>query len=380
MCYKLIVVLNILDISYDSIREGKIEGRYVNHLQLEPILSGAFNKWSIQRIGASVEERDIYTLTYGRGPLRVLIWSQMHGNESTSTKAILDLVNSLEIDTELSELIGSQCTLKIIPILNPDGAWHYNRVNANGIDLNRDAQDQSQPESLLLSDLYMGFKPDFCFNLHGQRTIYSAGKNKQPATLSFLSPAASDDGALTPARLKSMKLISAMYEALLPYLSGRMGRYSDSYNLDCVGDTIQTDGCPTLLFEAGHFPGDYEREIVRKYMWFAILTALKTLAEGNLERYSIEKYMEIPSNEELFFDILIRNAAILGSQYGPGESIGILFKEVLNNRQIEFRPEIAEKGELSDHYGHVEYDCKKAEDLQAIKSDGNLNSLFLVKS
>ena len=42
--------------------------------------------------GRSVEGRDIHHLWFGRGPMTVLLWSQMHGDEPTATAALFDLV------------------------------------------------------------------------------------------------------------------------------------------------------------------------------------------------------------------------------------------------------------------------------------------------
>ena len=44
-------------------------------------------------------------------------------------------------------MITKEITLKIIPILNPDGAQQYTRKNANEIDLNRDAVERVAKES-----------------------------------------------------------------------------------------------------------------------------------------------------------------------------------------------------------------------------------------
>ena len=69
------------------------------------------------------------------------MWSQMHGNESTTTKALFDVFNTLISNNPIIKHILNACTLYIIPILNPDGAEAYTRVNANAVDLNRDAQE-----------------------------------------------------------------------------------------------------------------------------------------------------------------------------------------------------------------------------------------------
>ena len=112
----------------------------------------------------------------------------MHGNESTSTKGLLDFLNFLQNDIENATLILEEYTFCVIPMLNPDGAELYTRVNANEIDLNRDFQNLTQPESRLLMGLYQDFKPDFCFNLHDQRSIFGVGTTGKPATISFLAP------------------------------------------------------------------------------------------------------------------------------------------------------------------------------------------------
>jgi murein tripeptide amidase MpaA len=47
----------------------------------------------IETIGMSVEGRSITHVALGRGRFRVLLWSQMHGDEPTATVALLDLLD-----------------------------------------------------------------------------------------------------------------------------------------------------------------------------------------------------------------------------------------------------------------------------------------------
>ena len=140
------------------------------------------------------------------------MWSQMHGNETTTTKALVDFIPWL-LEANQASLLTT-FSFFIIPQLNPDGAKVYTRENANGIDLNRDAQKQTEPESKALSTQYRKIQPDFALNLHGQRTIYGAGKQGNAASLSFLAPAADNERSLTPARERAMKAIAAIYRAL----------------------------------------------------------------------------------------------------------------------------------------------------------------------
>ena len=203
--------MNYLQLHSDN-KCHDLSDRYITNTHIKPVLDSLPNCFKVLVIGKSVEERPIYSVKVGSGKIKVLMWSQMHGNESTTTKAIFDLFNILE--KEPCKYILDACTLYIIPILNPDGAFAYTRLNANQEDLNRDAQLLSQPESLVLKEAYNKFKPDFCFNLHGQRTIFSAGDTSNPATLSFLAPAQDKKRTITPSRKIAMEIIVKMNDTL----------------------------------------------------------------------------------------------------------------------------------------------------------------------
>ena len=88
----------------------------------------------------------------------------------------------------------------------------------------------------------------------------------------------------------------------------------------------------------------------------------------------IEDYFEIPENEKLFFDILIKNASVLSPKYK--DEIGILFKEILEEKEIVFQPSIEKLGNLIDYHGHKEFDCLKSKDLELLKKDANLRGLL----
>src|SRR5680860_638142 len=124
----------------------------------------------------SLEGRPIYLAQYGHGKTPILFWSQMHGDESTATMALLDLFNYLDSDhpgdQAFLEMIRDRFTLYFIPMLNPDGAALFQRRNAAHIDLNRDALHLSNPESRLLKNVRDSLNPAFGFNLHDQSIYY----------------------------------------------------------------------------------------------------------------------------------------------------------------------------------------------------------------
>jgi hypothetical protein len=324
--------------------EEQLLGRYIHGDSILELLEKLPSKFEVKQRGVSVEKRPIHTVTIGTGKTKILLWSQMHGNESTTTKALFDLFKAFQQVDENSvfEAILSSCTLCIIPILNPDGAFAYTRVNANAVDLNRDAQNRSQPESKLLWEIYKDFQPHFCFNLHGQRTIYGFEGTGKPSILSFLAPSADESRSITLSRKRSMQVIAHIYNELTPFLPGNIGLYDDGFNLDCAGDTFQADGVPTILFEAGHYPDDYDREVTRQYVFIAIVAALENVS--NPKPIEERVYLTIPEHKKCYCDILFKNA--------EDGDVGIQFTEKLTRNHIEFIPEFTSKEETSFMFGH----------------------------
>ncbi len=348
-------------LDHSLFKENSIRGRYITLDSLTSCLSNLSQ--SRTQIGSSVNGIPIYAFKLGNGKNKVFMWSQMHGNESTTTKAVCDIINYLQSDEALASTILRHCTLMVVPILNPDGALVYTRENINKVDLNRDAKNLTQPESNALRSLFESFKPDFCFNLHDQRTLFSAGHTNKPATVSFLSPASNKERHITPTREVAMKLIVAMDSMLQKYIPGQVGRYDDGFNDNCVGDSFQKLGVPTVLFESGHYPMDYEREKTREYIFLSILKALKTIVNNEVDNYKTGDYFSIPDNHKLFFDILVNNPKIVNPEIEAGHSVGIRFKEVLESGKIIFKPEIAEIGPLEGFYGHQTIECVDNKDF-----------------
>jgi len=344
-------------------KERSIQNRYINLEMLEACLNTRPAS-ALKILGKSVQGEPLYAFSLGKGETRILMWSQMHGNESTTTKAVWDMVNYLESNEGAAIL--ETCTLMIVPMLNPDGAKAYTRANANEVDLNRDAQELTQPESQALRDLFEKFEPHYCFNLHDQRTLFSAGHSAKVATVSFLSPANNEERDITPNREVAMKLIVAMNETLQGMIPEQVGRYDDGFNANCVGDTFQMLGVPTILFEAGHYPKDYMREDTRKYIFHALIKALTTISKGEIDKYSTSDYFKIPENEKLFYDILVHDPQVLNPKLDPGVSLGIRFKEILDGNRILFRPELGDMGKLNGFYGHETFNCLDQKDLELL--------------
>lgn len=349
------MLLEQLNSLYSLLKSPNIFGRYVTNSDIKKCFVH-YPKSLISVIGNSEEGRSIYRVKIGTGAKRVLLWSQMHGNESTTTKALIDCINLFLTNNVLPNTILSKCTLLIIPILNPDGAERYTRLNVNKIDLNRDAKDLSQSESRVLRKVYDDFTPDFCFNLHGQRTIYNVGDTNKSSILSFLSPSQDVERTITWNRKLAMKVISELNTTLQAEIPGCIARYADTFNINCVGDMFQSLDTPTLLYEAGHYPNDYSREEVRRLMFLAIIKALLVISD-EIDASSYKDYFKIPENNKKFYDVIIRNARL--ELYSKTIlDIGILYREELKNKEIEFIPVIESIAKLDGNFGHREIDAK----------------------
>ena len=351
--------MSILEIC-EQFKLESVQGRYVTLKDVEPMLQKWNTNHQLKVEGNSVLQNPIYSFTIGTGKTKILLWSQMHGNESTTTKALMDLLLFLRSGTKEAMSYLKHFTLLCFPILNPDGAFPYTRENANGIDLNRDAQNLSQPESQILRKAFDDFQPDYCFNLHDQRTIYGAGNSGKPATVSFLAPAYNQECEYNDTRLQAVDVIIAMNNTLQQLIPNQVGRFDDAFNLNCVGDTFQFLAVPTILFEAGHFANDYQREETRKFIFLALLSGLQHIYENVIVNNKIEDYLRIPQNKVVFYDIVYKNVKINYDGIIKSTNFAIQFREVLSENQVLFEAYFSEIGTLDFYFGHFEYDAKNA--------------------
>jgi hypothetical protein len=106
-------------------------------------------------------------------------------------------------------------------------------------------------------------------------------------------------------------------------LPQQIGLFDDEYEPRAFGDNFQRLGTSTILIEAGGFKLDFEKQEIRKFYFYAILSGLKSIAEKNYAEQKISNYLKIPQNTKNIFHILIRNVKI-GEQI---TSIGINYEE-----------------------------------------------------
>ncbi len=131
------------------------------------------------QVGKSVRGNSITATIFGEGKRRVLLVAGVHGNEQDTSIVAKAFIGSLGQESGPPEL-----TIMVIPDLNPDGLFSNTRVNARGVDINRnfpslswrndypDAvrfpgfEPASEPETRAFINMMWRYPPDFIITLH----------------------------------------------------------------------------------------------------------------------------------------------------------------------------------------------------------------------
>lgn len=252
---------------------------------------------SVNEVGRSYQGREIYQMQFGKGPLRVFMWSQMHGDEPTATSTLVDMFaffqqnRSLPWVTEIEEKL----TIRAVPMLNPDGAEVYKRFNAQNLDINRDALNLKSPEAQLLKRLREEWQPAIGFNLHNQRELTTVGNAPRQAAISLL--VVYGDAAKTPSEghSRNERIAAVMVKALNEFIPGYIGRYGDEWTPTAFGDNFSAWGTPVILVETGALHGKDEKFLV-KMNFVAYLTALRSIVTGSERSQDPNLYIYLPEN------------------------------------------------------------------------------------
>jgi hypothetical protein len=274
---------------------------------------------ALEEVGRSVQGRPIHLVTLGTGPRRILLWSQMHGDEPSATPALLDLADTLLAgDAAEPRAILDGLTLLMVPMLNPDGAERYGRRNAQAIDVNRDALSLTTPEGRVLKAVRDRFQPELGFNLHDQNRRTTVGDTAVLATISLLAVSGDREGTLTPGRARAKRVCSAVARALEPFVPGGIGRYDEDWNPRAFGDNVTAWGTPVVLIESGGVPPGRPLADLTRLNYVALLTALHGLVRDDLAGETPDLYESLKRNEEnLWTDVLLEGGRVW--QPGAGE-------------------------------------------------------------
>ncbi len=323
--------------------------------------SGLFR---VRQMGASVERREIWDVTFGTGPFVVLVWSQMHGDEATATSALFDLYEYVRRHREepAVRLMLSALTVHTVPMLNPDGAERWQRRNAQGLDLNRDALLLQSPEGQLLKKIRDELNPRVGFNLHNQSWNTSVGRPPRPASISLLSVAYDEGRSMNDGRRLTKRLAAVIRDAIEPLVGNRIGRYDDSFEVRAFGDNLTKWGTPVLLIETGPWPDPRPDPPLVRVNFVALVRALSSLADSSVNRADAGRYDSLPENESFGFYYLIKNVSIRVASGVPaytgdvGISASRRVRTVDAKRRLFLTSSIGDLGDLRTFSGLFEID------------------------
>jgi hypothetical protein len=309
---------------------------------------------ALDEIGTSVKGQSIVEVRVGRGPIHVMLWSQMHGDEPTATVALVDLLALLTTGRDVPDVarLLDRLTLHIVPMLNPDGAQRFERRNAQGLDINRDALLLQSPEARALKALRDRTNATIGFNLHNQGWRTSVGNPPRPATISLLAVAFDEARTESEGRRTTKRLCAVIRDALEPLAPGQIGRYEEDFEVRALGDNLTKWGTSVVLIETGAWAGPDPDVALVRLNFVAITTALDALASGRVRDADPARYDTLPPNDERLLHTVIRNATIVpGTGIAPftgdvGVSALRAVREVGGARTIVTLARIEDLGDL----------------------------------
>lgn len=301
---------------FDQVRVDGLEDRRFDQETywgvVMPLLARS-EAFRMSTVGESAEGRPLRTVTFGHGPVSVFLWSQMHGDESTASMSLADIFSLVATrpDHPLVRTIMAGATVHTLPMLNPDGARRFQRRNAQGIDINRDARRLATPEGTVLKAVRDAVEPDFGFNLHDQGIGTRVGGTDRGVAIALLSPPYDASREINQDRHRAMEVMGVMIQAMDPLVGGHMAKYDDTFNPRAFGDLITQWGTGTILVESGGWADDPQKQYLRKTNFVGLLAALESIATGSYDGVGRDLYQSLPPNGRRIGDLLVPGGTVV---------------------------------------------------------------------
>ncbi len=345
---------------YDSFRENRLTKRRFSAALWQELITEWSSHFEVRELGKTEEGRPLHEVKWGEGPIQVIAWSQMHGDEATATMALADIFALLsspsDLSSEIKQKLHQNITLRIIPRLNADGAERWQRETALGIDMNRDATKQNSIEARILSAWADEIKPAFAFNLHDQNRLYSVGNSPNQTHIAFLATTGDEAGTWTPSRLRAGQICQRMLSCIRPIIPGKIAKWTDEFESRAFGDTFSSRGYGLVLLESGGAGWDLEKQSLRKLNACLLLDAFCAIADGSYATESIAEYEALPTNERAIVDIKIKDAPL--SETVRADVLFNLVETPLADGNIQYSWVVENIGDMSPFYGLTEIDGK----------------------
>lgn len=310
---------------------------------------------TVHDVGQSSQGRLLRTVTFGDGSTDLLLWSQMHGDEATATRALADLVEffASREDLHLHQRIRRHLRISMLLMLNPDGAEAHQRETADGIDVNRDAVSLASPEARALSQVRDRLQPAFGFNLHDQDVRRRAGPEGDQVAFAFLAPPVDLQDTWAPVRARARQLAATMAAAALEVTPNRVARWTDEYEPRAFGECFQHAGTSTVLVETGALPDDPEKESLRAHLAALFLTTFERIAAGSWDQTDPALYDGLPLNHAVLHDLHLTGGTVVVDGRETLADVALLFDDPVAHRD----PRLAELGDLGDATALQLVDC-----------------------
>ncbi|MFG6117942.1 M14 family zinc carboxypeptidase [Thalassobacillus sp. B23F22_16] len=278
----------------------------------------------LEVIGETVKGRDMHMVKYMQNPDNptILYIAQQHGDEALTTEGSLEFIKQL--GTGKIKGILENVNLLIIPMYNADGAMgdvnyeledyaakgdrHLTRLNANEVDLNRDHDAKTQPETQgLHENVLQQYDIDYMIDLHHQGAQWIKDDKYVSGAIFPSHP----DHTAPDVFHGSQQLGAVVYDAIEPkgwgHLANYAGKGSAYDNGISVYGLAHDYDISTLLFEmrgtqdnANDFEvlGQKSNGYLTKQAVVAMDAAARAIADGSIQEKDVSFWHDLPVQEE----------------------------------------------------------------------------------
>ncbi|MEE2903879.1 MAG: M14-type cytosolic carboxypeptidase [Myxococcota bacterium] len=173
---------------------------------------------TVDRLGATVDGRDLHRLVVGNGPLKFWVIARQHPGESMASWWMEGFLGRLlDSNDAISRNLRELATIHIVPHMNPDGAIRgHLRCNAAGANLNREWAEptiERSPEVYYTRAAMDKSGVNFCLDVHGDEEL----------PYNFLSGAEGIPGYETTRIPELCEVFAAAYQRANPDLQREHG-------------------------------------------------------------------------------------------------------------------------------------------------------------
>jgi len=129
-----------------------------------------------ERLGATLDGRDLDLLTIGDGPRQVWLYARQHPGESMAEWWMEGMLDKLtDPHDPVARSLRQRATFHVVPNMNPDGSYRgHLRTNAAGVNLNREWHGptlERSPEVFHVLKRMDETGVDFAMDVHGDEAI-----------------------------------------------------------------------------------------------------------------------------------------------------------------------------------------------------------------